>query len=108
MRTRKTPYLNTFHTVAGLQKILKVLSLLPGSQATLKMNVVLRQIHLHQACNFIKKEPLAQVFSYEFCEIFKNTYFHRTPLGGVSDDSISISSVTSSMTLSGICADKRW
>ena len=29
--------------------------------------------------NFIKKEALAQVFSYEFCEIFKNTYFHRTP-----------------------------
>ena len=28
-----------------------------------------------QACNFIKKEPLALVFSCEFCEIF-----HRTPL----------------------------
>ena len=26
------------------------------------------------ACNFIKKEALAQVFSCEFCEIFKNTY----------------------------------
>ena len=24
-----------------------------------------------QACNFIKKETLAQVFSYEFCEIFE-------------------------------------
>ena len=33
---------------------------LPGSQA---------------ACNFIKKETLAQVFSCEFCEIFKNTFF---------------------------------
>ena len=30
--------------------------------------------------NFIKKETLAQVFSGEFCEIFKNTLFHRTPL----------------------------
>ena len=30
--------------------------------------------------NFIKKETLAQVFSCEFCEIFKNTYFYRTPL----------------------------
>ena len=29
--------------------------------------------HLPEACNFIKKETLAQVFSYEFCEIFKNT-----------------------------------
>ena len=27
------------------------------------------------ACNFITKEPLAQVFSCEFCEISKNTFF---------------------------------
>ena len=25
-------------------------------------------------------QTLAQVFSCEFCEIFKNTYFYRTPL----------------------------
>ena len=28
-----------------------------------------------EACNFIKKETLAQVFSCEFCEISKNTFF---------------------------------
>ena len=28
----------------------------------------------------IEKETLAQVFSCEFCEIFKNTIFYRTPL----------------------------
>ena len=28
-----------------------------------------------QACNFIKKEAPTQVFSFEFCEIFKNTFF---------------------------------
>ena len=28
-----------------------------------------------QACNFITKEVLVQVFSYEFCEISKNTFF---------------------------------
>ena len=28
-----------------------------------------------QVCIFIKKETLAQVFSYEFCKIFKNTFF---------------------------------
>ena len=28
-----------------------------------------------QACNFIKTENLAQVFSCEFLEIFKNTLF---------------------------------
>ena len=27
-----------------------------------------------EACNFIKKESLAQVFSYEFCEISRNTF----------------------------------
>ena len=28
-----------------------------------------------EACNFIKKETLAQVFSCEFCDIFKKTFF---------------------------------
>ena len=32
-----------------------------------------------QTCNFIKKETLAQVFSCEFCQIFKNNYFYRKP-----------------------------
>ena len=30
---------------------------------------------LAQACNFIQKETLAQVFSCEFSEIFKNIFF---------------------------------
>ena len=34
--------------------------------------------------NFIEKETLAQVFSCEFCEISKNTFFHETPLMAVS------------------------
>ena len=33
-----------------------------------------------RACNFIKKETLAQVFSGEFCEISKNTFSYRTCL----------------------------
>ena len=32
-----------------------------------------------QACNFIKKETLAQLFSCEFCVISKNTFSNRTP-----------------------------
>ena len=28
-----------------------------------------------EACNFIKKETVAQVFSCEFYKIFKNTFF---------------------------------
>ena len=31
-----------------------------------------------EACSFIKKESLAQVFSCEFCEIFKSTFFKNT------------------------------
>ena len=27
------------------------------------------------ACNFIKKKAVAQVFTCEFCEIFKNVFF---------------------------------
>ena len=30
-----------------------------------------------QSCNFIKKETLAQLFSCEFCEVFKNTVFQE-------------------------------
>ena len=37
-----------------------------------------------QACNFIKKKTLAQVFSCEFCDFSKNTYFYRTPLVAAS------------------------
>ena len=37
-----------------------------------------------EACNLIKKETLAQVFSCEFWEISKNTFFHRTPLVAAS------------------------
>ena len=33
------------------------------------------------ACNFIKKGTLAQVFSCEFCEISKNTFFTEHLLG---------------------------
>ena len=31
------------------------------------------------AFDFIKKETLAQVFSCELCEIYKNTFSYRTP-----------------------------
>ena len=37
------------------------------------------------ACNFIKKETLAQVFSCEFCEISKNTFFYGTSLVAASN-----------------------
>ena len=40
--------------------------------------------HRPAACNFIKKENLAQVFSCEFCEIYKNAFYYRTPLVAAS------------------------
>ena len=40
--------------------------------------------HRLEACNSIKKETLAQVFSCEFCEIYKNTFYYRTPLVAAS------------------------
>ena len=41
--------------------------------------------HKPEACNFIKKETLAQVFSCEFCEIYKSTFYYRTTLVAASD-----------------------
>ena len=38
-----------------------------------------------KACNVIKKESLVQVFSCEFCEISKNTFFYRTPAVAASE-----------------------
>ena len=35
----------------------------------------LRPATLLKTCNFIKKETQRKVFSCEFCEIFKNTFF---------------------------------
>ena len=43
-----------------------------------------------EACNFIKKETLAQLFSCEFCEISKNTFSYRTPLVAASDYRIAV------------------
>ena len=42
-----------------------------------------------EACNFTKKKTLAQVFSCELSEIFKNTLFSRTPPVAISDDTLS-------------------
>ena len=35
-------------------------------------------LEISQACNFIKKEIPAQVFSGEFCEFSKSNFFYRT------------------------------
>ena len=59
---RKTPVPESlFNKVAGLRPS-TLLKKRPGA-----------------ACNFIKKETLAQVFSCEFYELSKDTFFYRTP-----------------------------
>ena len=35
---------------------------------------IMYNVQRHEACNFLKKVSLAQVFSYEFCEIFKDSF----------------------------------
>ena len=45
-------------------------------------------IKLQAACNFIKKETLAQVLSREFCKISKNTFSDRTPPVAASTSSL--------------------
>ena len=46
-----------------------------------------------EACNFVKKETLAQVFSCEFCEISKNIFSHRTPLAAASASLLNIQKI---------------
>ena len=43
-----------------------------------------------EACNFMKKETLAQVFSCEFCKIFKNSFFTENLRVTASNFSISM------------------
>ena len=40
--------------------------------------------HRLEDYNFIKKETLVQGFSCEFCQIYKNTFYYRTPLVAAS------------------------
>ena len=47
-------------------------------QITLEIENTCRRLQA-EACNFIKKETLAQVLPCEFCEISKNTLSYRTP-----------------------------
>ena len=38
------------------------------------LNIIITKVR-PKTCNFIKKETLAQMFSFEFCRIFKNAFF---------------------------------
>ena len=50
-------------------------SLFFNKDAGLRPATLLKRRLWPNACNVIKKETLVQVFSYKFCESFKNTLF---------------------------------
>ena len=61
----------------GILKNLKILqSLQKNTFARVSFLIKLQA----KACNFIKKEALAQVLSCGFCEIFKNIFYRRPPV----------------------------
>ena len=49
--------------------------------AGLRPATLLKKETLAQACDFITKEILAQVFSCEFCKIFRNILFYNASGG---------------------------
>ena len=55
------------------------LKILQNSQENTCVRVSFLQKLQDSTCNFIKKETLAEVFSCEFCEIFKNIFFIEHP-----------------------------
>ena len=56
--------------------------------------------------NFIKKETLAQVFSYEFYEISKNTCSYRTPPVAASEEpKTNLNSGTQESPIELLCKD---
>ena len=57
----------------------KSLEILQKSQENTYARVYFLIMLQASACNFIKKETLAQVSSCEFREISKNTFSYRTP-----------------------------
>ena len=60
-------------------------------RATLDSNVettLKRRLCVYwEACNFVKKEALTQVFSCEICEIYKKPFLYATPPVAASEHS---------------------
>ena len=52
--------------------VLKHFTKFTGKQLCQSLFLIKFQV---QICNFIKNETLTQLFFYEFCEIFKNSFF---------------------------------
>ena len=59
------PYFPAFGMNKGRHGVIRIVSLRIQSECG----------KIRQACNFITKETLVKMFSCEFCEIFKRTFF---------------------------------
>ena len=76
---KKTTYFKSSHQRCSIRKgILRYFAKFTGKhlcQSLFFNKVALNKVAGSLACNFIKKEALAQVLSCEFSEISKNTFF---------------------------------
>ena len=75
---------NTLHKNRSSHRRCSVRKMFLEMSQNSQENTCARVSFLIKACNFIKKEALAQVFSCKFCEILKNTFLYRTPLVAAS------------------------
>ena len=64
------PSFRSNHQRCSVKKVFSEISQTSQENACARVSAKARA----KACNFIKKEALAQVFSCEFCEISKNTF----------------------------------
>ena len=72
----------TPNSTSHSQKLRGVLSATPALESCL-----FNKVASFQHCNFIKRESntATQVFSGEYCKIFNNRFFHKTPLMALSE-----------------------
>ena len=66
---------NTLHKNRSSHRRCSVRKMFLEMSQNSQENTCARVSFLIKACNFIKKEALAQVFSCKFCEILKNTFY---------------------------------
>ena len=84
-KTLQSNSLNYPHCATSSHLDLKFCCLRPGLHICYKyawhnhLEIFLEISQNSHENNFIKKETLAQVFSWKFCEISKNTFSYRTP-----------------------------
>ena len=64
-------------TIPFKSKVESFLKIILWTETQLNNNVTYWKVLKLSIANFIKKETLAEVFSCEFCEIFKKTFFTK-------------------------------